>query len=189
MGAMNSYVDKSDLELITLMKQHDQAAFTEIYQRYWKKLFTVATNKIQDLEEAREIVQNVFISLWNRREQLEINSSLQNYLAVSVKYRVINLLARLNTKRFYLDSLDQAEIDDSTQQWLDFMELKEQLSKLVNDLPEKCRIVFIMSREEGHSHKEISKKLGISEKTIEGHLTKAIKLLKDQLNNYFLTLL
>jgi len=189
MRAINSYIEKSDLELINLMKQHDQAAFTEIYHRYWKKLFTVAANKIQDLEEAREIVQNVFISLWNRREQLEINSSLQNYLAVSVKYRVINVLDKLNTKRFYLDSLDQAHVDDSTQQWLDFMELKRQLSEFISDLPEKCRLVFIMSREEGYSHKEISEKLGISEKTVEGHLTKAIKLIKEQLNNYFITLL
>jgi len=189
MGAINSYIDKSDMELIGLMKQHDQAAFTEIYQRYWKKLFTVAANKLQDLEEAREIVQNVFISLWNRREQLEINSSLQNYLAVSVKYRVINVLDKLTTKKTYLDSLDQANVDHSTQQWLDFMELKKQLSELVKELPEKCRLVFTLSREEGNSHKEIAQKLDISEKTVEGHLTKAIKLLKSQLNNYLMTLL
>ena len=186
---MNTHSNLSDLELIGLLKQDDQAAFTEIYGRYWKKLFTVAANKIHDLEEAREIVQNVFISLWNRRSELEIKGALSNYLAVSVKYRVINLLDKQHHHRLYLDSLHGSEVDDSTQEWLQFMELKDRLAVLVSELPEKCRLVFVLSREQGKSQKEIAQQLGISEKTVEGHMTKAIKSLRRGLNSYFLTLL
>ncbi len=186
---MDSYSKLSDLELINLLKQGDQSAFTEIYKRYWQKLFTVAANKINDLEEAREIVQNIFISLWNRRELLDIKGTLSNYLAVSVKYRVINVLDKQNNHQKYLDSLNASELDDSTQQWLEFMELKERLAELVAELPEKCRLVFQLSREQGYSQKEIAQELGISEKTVEGHLAKATKSLKTGLNNFLITLL
>lgn len=179
----------SDQELIALLKGADHAAFTEIYKRYWKKLFTVAANKIADLEEAREIVQNIFISLWNRRNELEIKGTLGNYLAVSVKYRVINALDKQHNHQNYLESLSTSEVDDSTQEWLEFMQLKERLSILVAELPEKCRIVFQLSREQGLSQKEIAAELGISEKTVEGHLTKALKNLKTGLNSFLMTLL
>lgn len=183
------YSQLSDAELIGLMKQEDSIAFTEIYKRYWKKLFTIAANKAGDVEEGREIVQNVFISLWNRRQELEIKGALSNYLAVSVKYRVINLLDKQNNHRKYLTHLNLTEMDNSTQQWLEFTELRERLAALVAELPEKCRLVFVLSREKGHSQKEIGEQLGISEKTVEGHLTKAIKSLRTGLSSYLHTLL
>jgi RNA polymerase sigma-70 factor (ECF subfamily) len=186
---MNRHSKLSEPELISLLKTGDELAFTEIYNRYWKKLFTVAANKIGDLEEAREIVQNIFISLWNRRTQLEIRGALSSYLAVSVKYRVINVLDKKNNHQIYLDNLRISDIDDSTRQWLAFMELKDRLAELVAELPEKCRLVFVLSRDGGHSQKQIAEKLGISEKTVEGHLTKAIKSLKTGLNTFLLTLL
>lgn len=181
--------DVSDLELVALLKGDNHAAFTEIYKRYWQRLFTVAANKISDLEEAREIVQNIFISLWNRRAELEIKGTLSNYLAVSVKYRVINALDKQHNHQTYLDNLSTSDLDDSTQEWLNFMELKERLSILVAELPEKCRIVFQLSREQGLSQKEIASELGISEKTVEGHLTKALKNLKTGLHSFMITLL
>ncbi len=186
---MNSYSRLIDSELLDLLRLGEQGAFTEIYVRYWQKLFTVAANKIGDLEEAREIVQNIFVSLWDRREVLEVTGSLGSYLAVSVKYRVINGLDRLHSRQQYIERLNLTEVDDSTQQWLEFMELKERLAQLVADLPEKCRLVFTLSREQGYSQKEIAAELGISEKTVEGHMTKAIKSIKSGLNSFLLTLL
>lgn len=186
---MNTYSKISDPELIGLLKRGDQSAFTEIYKRYWQKLFSVAANKIDDLEEAREIVQDIFISLWNRRQQVEIKGSLGNYLAVSVKYRIINVLDKQNNHKTYLSNLNPSEIDNSTQQWLEFCELKDRLANLVAELPKKCRLVFELSREQGYSQKEIAERLEISEKTVEGHLTKAIKALKMGLSSYLHSLL
>lgn len=179
-----------DSELIVLLKQDDRSAFTEIYNRYWKKLFAVAGQKVFELEEAREIVQHIFISLWERRASLHIEGSLSAYLSVSVKYRIINSLDKHYIRKQYLDNLPPvSEIDNSTQEWLEFEELKERLAALVADLPEKCRLVFTMSREQGLSQKEIARELDIAEKTVEAHLGKAIKTLKTGLKSFLLSLL
>lgn len=187
---MNRYHSFTDLELTGLLENGDHAAFTEIYNRYWKKLFLVAAHKIKELEEAEEIVQHIFVSLWNRRASLKITSSLSAYLSVSVKYRVIKALDKQYHQQKYTDSLGMKGIaDDSTQEWLDFLELKGCLEKLVAGLPEKCRLVYQMSKEQGLSQKKIAEGLGISEKTVEAHLGKAMKTLRAGLNQFMITLL
>ena len=179
------------MELLDLLKSGDQAAFTEIYNRYWKKLFAIAGNKINDLDEAEEIVQDIFVALWKRRENLEITGSLSAYLAVSVKYRVIKLLDKRYYEQQYADHSRKvfSLLDDSTQEWLQFEELKTRLSELVADLPEKCRLVYQLSRDRGYSQKQIAEELGISEKTVEAHIGKALKSLRGGLNNFFTFLL
>lgn len=187
---MSEYNTYTDHELVLLLKGGDEAAFTEIYNRYWKTLFAVAGQKIYDLEEAKEIIQNIFIRLWERRTELEIESSLSAYLSVSVKYRIINALDKHYIRKKYIDDLPLlSEVDNSTQEWLDFEEVKEQLARLVAELPEKCRLVFVMNREQGMTQKQIAAELNISEKTVEAHLSKAVKSLKTGLSSFFLTLL
>lgn len=187
---MEVYNKLSDVQLTNLLKTGDHAAFTEIYNRYWKKMFVLAGQKLDDLDEAKEIVQQIFVRFWERRAELEIQGSLSAYLSVSVKYRIINALDMHYVRKNYMDNLSvTSEIDDSTQEWLDFEEIKERLAILVSDLPEKCRLVFLMSREQGLSQKQIAKELDISEKTVEAHLGKAIKTLKTGLSSLFLTLL
>lgn len=185
---MVSYAAYSDIELLDLLRSGDKAAFSEIYNRYWKKIFTVAANKIGQSEEAEEIVQDIFISMWNRRESITITTSLNAYLAVSVKYRVIKILAKRNLYNRYTDhSLNiLPQFDNSTQDWLEFEELKSRLALLVIQLPEKCRLVYKLSREEGMSQKQIAEEFGISEKTVEAHIGKALKHLRTGLGQLFL---
>ena len=187
---MDVYNKLSDVQLTTLLKTGDHAAFTEIYDRYWKKMFVLAGQKLDDPDEAKEIVQQIFVRFWERRAEIEIQGSLSAYLSMSVKYRIINALDKHYVRKNYIDNLSvTSEIDNSTQEWLDFEEVKERLAALVSDLPEKCRLVFVMSREQGLSQKQIAKELDISEKTVEAHLGKAIKSLKTGLKSFFLTLL
>lgn len=187
---MNKYRSFTDPELTALLENGDHTAFTEIYNRYWKKLFLVAAHKIKNLEEAEEIVQQIFVSLWNRRTSLKISTSLSAYLSVSVKYSVIKALDKQYHQQKYTDSLGLKGIaDDSTQEWLDFLELKECLEKLVNKLPEKCQLVYRMSKDQGLSQKKIAEELKISEKTVEAHLGKAMKSLRAGLNQFMITLL
>ena len=187
---MPVYHTYTDQDLVALLKQSDQAAFTEVYNRYWKKMFVLAGKKLDDLDEAKEVVQEIFIRLWERREEIVLDGSLASYLSVSVKYRIINRLDKHYIRRNYLDNLPaSAEVDNSTQEWLEFEEVKERLAKLVSDLPEKCRLVFVMSREQGMSHKQIAEELDISEKTVEAHLSKATKTLRTGLKSFFLSLL
>lgn len=187
---MPEYASFSDDELIVLLKENNSVAFTEIYKRYWKKLLTVAANKLHRMEDAEEIVQDIFVILWNRRNELRITSSVANYLAVSVKYRVIKALDKHYNKQKYINSfLNDDLVDDSTQEWLQFNELKDQLSLMVTELPAKCRLVYQLSRESGYTQKQIARELHISEKTVEAHLGKAMKTLRTKLSHFVFTLL
>lgn len=187
---MDNYKIFSDIELTASLKRGDQAAFTEIYNRYWGKLFSIAGHKLDRLEDAEEVVQGIFVSLWNRRLELVITTTLSAYLAVSTKYRVIKVLNKKFHQKKYVDMLGKHTLlDDSTQEWLEFMELKSRLEALVRDLPDKCQLVYRMSREQGFSQKEIAGKLDISEKTVEAHLGKAMKKIRSSLNGFLMLLL
>jgi len=187
---MNVCSEKTDIELLVLLSNSDGEAFTEIYNRYWRKLFVIAANRIKNLEDAEEIVQDIFTSLWKRRTELAQVSDIASYLSVSVKYRVIKMMDRYYNMQKYVDSvLAREQFDDSTQQSLAFNELQQELSIHVQQLPEKCRLVFQLSREEGYSQKQIAQELGISEKTVEAHLGKAFKTLRSKLAGFMMTLL
>lgn len=180
----------TDTQLLALLAQGDERAFTTLYDRYWKKLFVIAAKRVGSLEDAEEIVQDIFTTLWHRREQLMITADLASYLAVSVKYRVIKTLDKYYQQRRYHDAVAlEEQIDDSTQEWLAFDELRGELAKYVQQLPEKCQLVFQLSREEGYSQKQIAETLHISEKTVEAHLGKAFKVLRSKLASLMVTLL
>lgn len=176
----------NDEQLLELTRDDDRAAFTELYHRYWKRLFVVAANKLNDQAIAEELVQDILADLWYRRKQINITTTLSAYLSVALKYKIIDYMARLNHRLKYeaYAALNNSLEDDVTQDWLGFEELKDRLSKLVNALPEKCRIVYQLSREQGYSQKQIARKLGIAEKTVESHLAKALKNLRTKLSSF-----
>lgn len=183
---MDSFITILDeKELLPRLQQSDENAFTEIYNHYWKKLFCVAAHKLHNLAEAEEVVQDIFLELWKRRAELNIATCLNAYLAVCVKYKVIDLLAkRARQLRHRQYTSQQTHLPDpSPEQVLQFETLKEQLLKETAKLPGKCRLVFQLSREEGYSHKHIAKHLGISEKTVESHLSKALRNLRTGLSH------
>lgn len=176
------YGTYSDQELILLLKDDDQEAMREIYDRYWLKLLSVATNRLYFQEEAEECVQDVFLSLWKRRNDIVLKHALSTYLWIAVKYQVINRLDKRHARR----NLQIIELKDdinvpSPEVYLFEKELMERIEMSVRQLPEKCRMVYRMSREDGKTNKEISAELNISEKTVEGHITKALKDIRTDL--------
>jgi len=185
---MHQYGILSDSVLTELLKLNNRDAFTEIYSRYWKKLFTIAANKIKDLDEAEEIVQDIFVSLWARRTNLDITNALSAYLAVSVKYRVIKILDKRSRVQSYADANKEliTLLDNSTEEWLEFEELRTKLSEFVAELPAKCQLVFKLSRESGFPQKKIAEELAISEKTVEAHLGKALRTLRIRMKQFLL---
>lgn len=189
---MADYKACSDQELLALLKDGDGAAFESLYERYWERLLYFANQKTADRMEAENLVQDVFVSLWNRRTQLQITSDFSHYLIVSVKYRVIRLLEQQRTQRLHKDqTLASFDIlDNSTQEYLDLEELRQRLEMLLGDLPEKPALIFRLSREEGLSHKEIASQLDISERAVNDSLVKTKKSLivslKSFLHSYLL---
>lgn len=183
---MRDYSGNSDQELTSFLKEGNQRAFKTLYDRYWEKLIHYATQKTGDLMEAENAVQEVFVSLWSRREQLDISTDLARYLTVSVKYRVIKCLDKQRTQRLHeQNSLASYELlDDSTQQYLDLEELRSWLEENICRLPEQSAMIFRMSKEQGMSHKEISQATGLSEKAVNSHLVRSKKTLLTNLRSF-----
>lgn len=176
----------SDVELLALMRDGDRAAFTEIYHRYWKKLLHFAVQKTGDFMEAENLVQDVFVALWNRRETIELRGSFASYLTVSVKYRVINWLVRQRSISLYGEDNKLAfdPLDNATQETLELSQLKDQLDKLVNKLPTQAQLIFRLSHDKGYTHREIAEELEMSEKAVNAHLVRSRKNLRLRLGSF-----
>jgi RNA polymerase sigma-70 factor (family 1) len=174
---LSTYSSYTDAQILHLLKHGDETAFTEIYQRYWKRLFGLAVYKLKDAAEAEEILQEIFLDLWRRRESLQIQTSLSSYLSVALSYRALNHFARLHRQRKQLSNTP-ADADYTLEHQLKARELNEDLQALVGELPEKCQLVFRLSREQDFTHRQIAEQLHISEKTVESHLTRALRLLR-----------
>lgn len=187
---MNNF--SSDKILIKRLSEDNESALTAIYNMYWKLLYTAAFKVLRNKELSEDIVQNVFISLWNNREKLEIKVSLKSYLYASTRYQVFAKIRKNEHKLHYelLDNIDNRLKKTSPETELMYKELVEQINTVVDSLPKKCRIVYRLSREKHLSHKEISQKLNISTKTVENHITKALNTLRLSLGCtvYFLLL-
>ena len=176
----NDYKTYSDDQLLHLVKSDDELAFEEIFQRYWRKLYAIAYNRLQTIHLAEDIVQEVLTMLWIRRADLEINS-LNNYLSTAVRYNIFHEFRKNIQKTKFQDSLKIENIDQSystIEDELRYKVIQEQLQREVNKLPEKCKLVFQYSRELGMSNKDIAEQLQLSSKTVEAHITKALKHLR-----------
>ncbi|RAK35088.1 UNVERIFIED_ORG: RNA polymerase sigma-70 factor (ECF subfamily) [Chitinophaga ginsengisegetis] len=182
---MTQYRQQTDADLIMFLREDKGDAFTEIYDRYWKKLLAIAYHHCRDKVIAEEIVQEVFIGLWNRRKELYIDK-VDAYLATAVRLSVFKQYVRQKRR----DEIKEQAADPIITTWdeekIYTRFLQQHINGIVEVLPEKCRLVFKLSREEGLSIPEVAQRMGIAEKTAEAHLTKALKVLKVKLNRPYL---
>ena len=172
--------DDNDIELIRRLQCDDEAAFASIYKKYWKGLYTNAYAILQDRPACEDIVQEIFVNLWNKRKSIEIRVSLIAYLTSSIRYEVFR---QLRNKISTLDIVDDLQIsqDYSAQQNMEYKELVKHMNAVINKLSTKCQEVFILSREQQLSHKEIAVLRSISTKTVENHIGKALGSFKDNI--------
>nr|WP_295869454.1 RNA polymerase sigma-70 factor [uncultured Chitinophaga sp.] len=182
---MNRYETPSDADLMLSLREGDSGAFTEIYHRYWKQLLAVAYLHCKDKTMAEEIVQEVFISLWNRRNELYIDH-VNAYLATAVKLSVFKQYARQKRRDEIKEEVAVPDITTFDEEQIYTRFLQQQINGVVEVLPEKCRLVFKLSRDEGLTIPEVARSMGIAEKTAEAHLTKALKVLKLKLNRPYI---
>jgi len=177
--AMGDISSVTDDELAFLLKQSNSAAFEKIYSKYWDRLFDYAYKRLNNAELCEEIVQEIFIRLWDRRESLEFTTGLMNYLFTAARYSVIDQYRRqLVQNSFIAASKYNLHIDNSTEERIFVNDLKKYLDDLIGTLPPKCKSVYELSRLQYKTNKEIAEILHISEKTVEGHLTKALQRLR-----------
>ena len=175
---MRIYTSYTNDELLEFLANSDELAFTEIYDRFWKKLFAIAYNRVKEYELAEDIVHDAFASLWTNRSKAKIES-LENYLATATKYMVLAKIKKKERERIYNNSYHQAPVVElSIENSLHFKRILEVVNLEIEKLPEKCRLIFKYSRDEGMPVKQIAHELSISPKTVENQLNKALKQLK-----------
>lgn len=176
-----------DEVLLRLLKISDEAAFKEIYMRYWRALFFVALKKTNSREVAEDIVQGIFTDLWERRTRHAIEY-LSIYLHTAVKYQVINYIKSAISRKAHLSGIieSQRSEENNTELLLLVNELNEATNKAIDQLPAKTRTIFRMSRVENHSNKDISRIMDLSEKAVEYHITQSLKTLRLYLKDFIL---
>ena len=179
------YQSYNNNELLDLLSKSDELAFAEIYNRFWQKLFAIAYNRLKEIQTAEDIVHDVFISLWANREKFTIEL-LENYLATCAKYMVLAKIKKKERERVYNNSAShQVPVFDlPIESSLYYKYILEMVKSEVEKLPEKCRLIFKYSRNEGMPVKQIAKELNISPKTVENQLYKALKQLKLATKNF-----
>ncbi|HEY0669832.1 MAG TPA: RNA polymerase sigma-70 factor [Sphingobacteriaceae bacterium] len=181
---MPGYHSYTDSELAGLIKQEDQLAYTELFDRYKGVLYSHAYRLLEDHDEAEDVIQDVFLTLWQKRMELEISGTLSSYLYVAVRNRIFKLFARKKVAQRYSASLQKFKGEDHnyTEEKLLERELAAIIEREVEALPEKMREVFLLTRDNTRSYKEIGAQLEISEKTVRNQVYNALQLLKVKIN-------
>ena len=180
---MSAYQSYSDQKLIALLKAGDGYAYTEIYNRYEALVYIFAYKRIDDREEARDIVHEVFLYFWEEREKLMFTSGLLPFMYTSAKNKILNRIKHKKVSMRYIDSFqDYLETsEESADYLLRHNELAALIEKEIAALPTKMRQVFELSRKANLSRKDIATELNLSEETVKSHMHHALKLLKAKL--------
>lgn len=182
---MNSYYSKlTDEDLVDQLSLHDdEDSFEELYRRYARQLVFTAIRKTGSSEASEDIVQELFVSFWINRAKYTIERNVKAYLMGMLRHYVIQFYNREQSK-IPVD-LEEANAvwDTKTDEQIQFNQLNDLYEQSLLKLPEKCREVFVMSRR-GFSIKEVASSLMISEKTVEAHISKALRILRDEMKDY-----
>ncbi len=172
--------------LFIQVKQGNIKAFEALFHRYYGFLCQFAEKYTRDSDASEEIVQDFFVSLWEKKDEIKIDTSVKNYFFRAVKNRCLNYLQHQKTKSKYTQKvLLEEEKKHSDDDVFVEIELSKKIEESINSLPEKRREIFKLSRQEGLKYTEIAKKLNISIKTVETHMSLAIKSLREKLKKYY----
>lgn len=169
-----------ELLLSRICNDDDRKAFAVLYDRYWEILIQTCFKRLKCLETSEEIVQEIFVDLFVRRNELQLNSTLEAYLKTAVKYKIYNHYRSQQIHQSYLsrELTVQKIYSPAPDEVFQKKELNALIIAATTQMPEKCKEVFMLSRYQQLSHKDISSRLGISVSTVKKHITKATNILR-----------
>jgi RNA polymerase sigma-70 factor (ECF subfamily) len=170
--------NRTDSELYREVTRSNRRAFRELFERYWDKLFVYCFNILQKHEICEDIIQEIFIELWERRQERELHN-VQGYLFRAVKLKTLNVIRNTAISAKHLGLLKKDEYRNTTEESVLHNELRLKIDQAVGRLPGKCKEVFILSRFEQLSHKTIADRMGISVQTVKNHINKALSILRE----------
>lgn len=173
-------------QLIITLKAGDINAFEMLFRTYYQPLCNYAYTFVQDRDEAEEIVQNTFLNVWEKRDNLSIHTGVKPYLYAMVRNACLNVIKHEKVKQQHvaIELVAGEKSADSVTRTVVAAELETRISQAMNKLPEQCRLVFKLSRFEELKYAEIAEQLNISVKTVENQMGKALKIMRDQLRDY-----
>lgn len=187
-------IEQADLDNFFLQrfKNGDELAFEKIFKANYSQIVGFCNQFISDLDKAKSLTQEVFLNLWLNRGKIETLNGIRAFLYTFAKSSCLNHIRHKKVISKYEDKhlqkkeeeLNCEVLESFDFNSLEFSELEELIQQAINDLPEKCRQVFIMSRLDGKKNKEISEELDISVKAVEANITRALKTLKSKLSDY-----
>ncbi|GJM35754.1 MAG: DNA-directed RNA polymerase sigma-70 factor [Saprospiraceae bacterium] len=175
----------SDQELKDLMQQDGEKAIEQLFRMYYTYLCHAVYRVLGDPSLVEDLVQEVFFELWRKKDSLQINISIKAYLRRAAVNKALNFI---RDQKIKFEEEDRAPVQvskiNSVVQKLEAAELQVEIDKVIDSLPDRCRVVFVLSRYEEMSYQEIADHLGISAKTVENQISKALKILRKALNAY-----
>ncbi len=175
-----------DKNIVEALRQGDEQVFETIFRTYYERLCNYANTILNDMDEAEEMVQGAFLTVWEKHDTLEIHTSVKSYLYRAVHNSCLNRVKHYKVRKTYGDSVkNQTELlhDDASQDLIG-SELDAIVANAIDSLPDQCKLVFKLSRFENLTYAEIAEQLGISVKTVENHMVKALKVLREKLKDY-----
>ena len=180
---MAKYEHISDSKLVDQLQRGDHEAFDQIFNKYGNKLFGFALSYLKSKEETEELVQDVFLKIWENRKNLKKEYSLKSYL-FTIAYH--NMCKVFRKKQIYVELTTERVVSDgqsfNLEEQIEYKSTLEQVDGLIEQLPEKQKIVFIKSRKEGKSSREIAKEMNLAPGTVDNHISAALKFLRDHIS-------
>lgn len=189
---MGKYKHEKIRAILEMISEGDSDAFRELYDLFYLKVYRFSGYIIKTEEIKEEVVSDVFFSIWQNRKNLEKIENIEAYLYTITRNRslyYVNKSIKESTTSIDQLSIGFVENEDNPEEMIITQELREEINKAVNELPERCRLIFLMAKEEGLKYKEISEILSISEKTINAQMVTAIKKLSEALRKYLYLLI
>ena len=180
----NTESEQIDFMLRSITLHDDEVAFRYLFEHYYAPLCLFAKRFIDDRETREAIVQEVFFRLWDKRKQITVMSSAQNYLLTSVRNLCLNYLRRQETQQSFEKSLFDQPEDEEGDRLIQLRELEELLAQTLALMPPEYRLAFELNRMEGKSLDEVAQQMGVSTRTVERYRDKALALLHTELKDY-----
>ncbi len=173
----------SDKQLIRSIKESDSKSFEELFKKYYDRFFSFACALLNDRDAAEDILQNVFLKLWTGRERLDENRSISNYLLVSIRNEIYDYLClKYNRTVVHCEPPDREEHSSDTEEKIMYMETSRMLDRIIREMPPQRQKIFMMSRYQQMSAKEIAEALDLSIRTVERHIHLALQDLRNILS-------
>lgn len=180
------HVGRKDEEIVRQLKLGDTAAYDLLYERYWKKLYVHVLTRIKDEEAAKDIVQNVFINIWERKETIIVNTTLEQFLMGAAKFQVLNYFRSEKIEErvfdYTLRKFEDASV--SINELSDYLDLEKLIEVEIKGFPEKMRHAYLLKHAH-HSTSEIAEKLNLAEQTVSNHICEAMRRIRKRLSEKF----